>query len=112
MKIWPILSIVLAVLSQTQADIKLLREVNIMGDDSYRHETFSLKNENTAEEELVIEGTHTQNIHPKDNKASSVYRFETIYVADKDGYRVKYKLVRQPNVQLFLSPSTLKSVTG
>lgn len=72
-----------------------------------------MKNENTPEEELIIEGTHNQNIFPEDSP-DFVYRIETIYVADKDGYRVKYKLVREPYIGtvLHLNPLTLKSAAG
>ncbi|XP_065359484.1 uncharacterized protein LOC135953482 [Calliphora vicina] len=109
MKTWLYLAFVLNLLSNIQGDTKVIREVNILFDDTFRQETFSLKNE----EELIIAGTLMQKIYPKDN-IEFVYRFETIYVADKNGYRVKFKLIREPNVQvvLQLNPSTLKSAAG
>lgn len=72
-----------------------------------------MKNPNTAKEELVIEGTLSQTTFPKDGR-DKIYRIETIYVADKDGYRVKYKIIREPFVPVILqvSPSTLKSAVG
>ncbi|XP_046804101.1 uncharacterized protein LOC124419323 [Lucilia cuprina] len=107
MKTTLILAFILVLLSYTQGDTKVLRKVNITHDNSYREETFSLKNE-----ELVIEGTNTQRIYAKDSN-NFVYRLETTYVADKNGYRVKYKLIRMPLIEvLSLSPSTLKSLTG
>lgn len=41
-----------------------------------------------------------------------VYKIETIYVADKDGYRVVYKLVLEDFIPIVLqlSPTTLKSL--
>ncbi|XP_023297055.2 uncharacterized protein LOC111679685 [Lucilia cuprina] len=114
MKIWQLLAIILVlVLSYTQGEIQILREVNVLYSDSQRQKTISLKNENTPEEELIIEGTHVLKIFSKDNP-DFVYRIETIYVADKDGYRVKYKLIREPIMQILLglSPSTLKSTAG
>ncbi|KNC21411.1 hypothetical protein FF38_12613 [Lucilia cuprina] len=105
--------ILVLVLSYTQGQIQILREVNVLDSDSQRQETISLKNENTPEEELIIEGTHVLKIYSKDYP-DFVYRIETIYVADKDGYRVKYKLIREPIMQILLglSPSTLKSTAG
>ncbi|XP_037805291.1 uncharacterized protein LOC119599561 [Lucilia sericata] len=114
MKIWQFLAVILVlVLSYTQGEIKILSKINIFDLDSQRQETIYLKNENTPEEELIIEGTHVQKIYAKDN-TDFVYRIETIYVADKDGYRVKYKLIREPTMQILLglSPSTLKSTAG
>ncbi|XP_037805292.1 uncharacterized protein LOC119599562 [Lucilia sericata] len=112
MKTTLILAFILVLLSYTQGDTKVIRKINISNDDSYREETFSLKNENTSEEELVIEGTNTQKLYAKDSN-NFVYRLETTYVADKDGYRAKYKLIRVPLIELLLlGPSTLKSLAG
>ena len=74
-------------------------------------ETYALKNENTADEELIINGNINQDFYSSDS--SSNYRLETVYVADKDGYRAKYKLVLLPSISVLqLAPNTLKTITG
>ncbi|KAM7364722.1 uncharacterized protein ACRADG_001095 [Cochliomyia hominivorax] len=110
---WLFWAFLIAILVHIKADTKVLQKFEIFDGDSIRQETFSLKNENTPEEELIIEGTHKQQIYPQDN-GGFVYRIETIYVADKDGYRVKYKLVREPSISVVaaLNPMTLKATAG
>ncbi|TMW52442.1 hypothetical protein DOY81_002457, partial [Sarcophaga bullata] len=99
----------LAIISYPIGIESLPHEFNISQPDASRMETYELKNENTADEELIINGNLDQTFYSSDSPL--IYRLETVYVADKDGYRAKYKLILLP-MALGLSPNTLKTIAG
>ncbi|XP_075144668.1 uncharacterized protein LOC142219670 [Haematobia irritans] len=110
MKFLILLGVFVAAIVGSFADTKILQNVNILDGDAYRNEQFSLKNPDTVDEELIIDGSYGHNFTPLDGQAGP-YKLHVTYVADKDGYHVKYTYGPLPPT-LAVSPSTLKSLTG
>uniref|UniRef100_A0A1I8PA08 Uncharacterized protein n=1 Tax=Stomoxys calcitrans TaxID=35570 RepID=A0A1I8PA08_STOCA len=110
MKFEIFLVVTLAIVAGVLADTKVLHNVHIADGNLVRNEKISVNNADTPDEELVIDGSYSHRYEPVPGQ-NSPYTIVVIYVADKDGNRVKYTIQVAPPV-LSLNPSTLKSLSG
>ncbi|XP_037805333.1 uncharacterized protein LOC119599589 [Lucilia sericata] len=90
------------------ANTKLLARLNINVEDSHRSELISLDNEGY----LKKEGSFMEDFEISGDDENRL-TLTVIYVADKDGYKAKYILVKKKYYKpQHLNPSTLKSTAG
>ncbi|XP_023297057.2 uncharacterized protein LOC111679687 [Lucilia cuprina] len=94
--------------SYSQADTKVLRKFSVALRRTLRDETISLNDEGN----LIVEGGTVQKFSiPNDDKY--VQKLDIVFVADKDGYRPIFILVKEKFDDTHrLAVSTLKSTAG
>ncbi|XP_013118445.2 uncharacterized protein LOC106095695 [Stomoxys calcitrans] len=101
--------------SHVLGDTKLLHSLNISDDLGERIEKISLENFDSTQEELTIQGQYKQKFISS-NENNPNLQLVTIYIADKNGYHVRYKLLSDNGEEYVsvpeLSVSSLKSLGG